>query len=170
MLKGNCRIPLVTTDHPALSSMIRVLQNLHPMLKSNEEHRKVFPEPPSIAFRRCNNLKDILVQLKLHSEGNGNCDSTGCSSCRMSRCQVCKCVCVVLKRLFPGLLITSIGLIFLFNFDLLNVVYLLEFSVCGLQYVGSTCTPFRVRFNNYKSCNRRFNWGASGVPFQQYIN
>ena len=37
-------------------------------------------------------------------------------------------------------------------------------SVCGLQYFGSTCTSFRVRFNNYKSCTRRFNGGASGVP------
>ena len=35
-------VPLVTTYHPALSSMMRVVQKLHPMLKSIEEHRKVF--------------------------------------------------------------------------------------------------------------------------------
>ena len=35
------RVPLVTTYHPALSYMIRVVQKLHPMLKFNEEHRKV---------------------------------------------------------------------------------------------------------------------------------
>ena len=28
-----------------------------------------------------------------------------------------------------------------FNCDSSNVVYLLECTVCGVQYVGSTCTP-----------------------------
>ena len=32
-----------------------------------------------------------------------------------------------------------------------NVVYLTNCKVCGLQYVGSTTTTFRLRFNNYKS-------------------
>ena len=44
-----------------------------------------------------------------------------------------------------------------------NVVYLLECTVCGVQYVGRTCTPFRLRFNNHKACSRKFNSGAS-VP------
>jgi len=64
------RVPLVTTYHPALSSIMRVVHNLHPMLKSTEEHKKVFPEPPFIAFR-CKSLKGILVLLKLYSESNG---------------------------------------------------------------------------------------------------
>ena len=50
-----------------------------------------------------------------------------------------------------------------FNCDSSNVVYLLECTVCGVQYVGSTCTPFSLRFNNYKACSRKFNLGAS-VP------
>ena len=32
-----------------------------------------------------------------------------------------------------------------------NVVYLITCKVCRLQYVGSTSTKFRLRFNNYKS-------------------
>ena len=44
-----------------------------------------------------------------------------------------------------------------FNCDSSNVVYLLECTVCTVQYVGSTCTPFRLRFNNYKACSRKFN-------------
>ena len=31
----------------------------------------MFPEPPLIAFRRCKNLKDILVRASLNNEGNG---------------------------------------------------------------------------------------------------
>ena len=48
-----------------------------------------------------------------------------------------------------------------FNCDSSDIVYLLECAVCGVQYVGSTCTPFRLRFNNYKACSRKFNSGAS---------
>ena len=44
------RVPLVTTYHPALSSMMKVVQKLHPILKSTVEHRKVFPEPPFFFF------------------------------------------------------------------------------------------------------------------------
>ena len=47
-----------------------------------------------------------------------------------------------------------------FNCDLSDVVYLLECTVSRLQYVtynmlesGNTCTPFRLRLNNYKSCS-----------------
>ena len=36
------------------------------------------------------------------------------------------------------------------------VVYLLRCKVCGKQYVGSTITKFRERFNNYKSQFRRY--------------
>ena len=32
-----------------------------------------------------------------------------------------------------------------------NVVYLITCKVCRLQYVGSTSTKFRLRFNNHKS-------------------
>ena len=83
----------ITTYHPALSSMMKVVQKLRPMLKSTEEHRKVFPEPPFIAFRRCRDLKDIVVRSKLYNVDNLDCDSKGCSPCRKSRCQVCKVMC-----------------------------------------------------------------------------
>ena len=36
-----------------------------------------------------------------------------------------------------------------------NVVYLITCKNCSLQYVGSTITKFRLRFNNHKSRIRR---------------
>ena len=157
------RVPLVTTYHPALSSIMGVAQRLHPMLVTSEEHRKVFPEPPFIAFRRCKNLKDILVRSKLYSGDSGAYDRRGCTPCDKSRCQVCKVMCNT--NIFKSHVTNKeYSINFSFNCDSSNVVYLLECNVCGVQYVGSTCTPFRTRFNNYKACNRKFNGGASGVP------
>ena len=36
------------------------------------------------------------------------------------------------------------------------VVYLVTCKKCQYQYVGSTSTKFRLRFNNYKSCHQRY--------------
>ena len=35
------------------------------MLAVTEEHKRVFPEQPFVAFRRASNLKDSLVRAKL---------------------------------------------------------------------------------------------------------
>ena len=99
----------------------------------------------------------------MYNVDNGVCGSKGCSPCRKSRCQVCKVMCSATT--FISLVTNKEYRInFSLNCDSSNVVYVLECSVCGVQYVGSTCTSFRVRFNNYKSCNRRFNGGALGLP------
>ena len=52
---------------------------------------------------------------------------------------------------------------FAFNCDLSNVVYLFDCVVFGFQYVRSTSTPFRHRFNNHKACFCKFN-SRSSVP------
>ena len=35
-------------------------------------------------------------------------------------------------------------------------VYLIEYEICGEQYIGSTKTMFRSKTNNYKSTQRKF--------------
>ena len=55
----------------------------------SDEHRKVFPAPPIIAFRRCKNLKDILVRARLSNRGQGGTHNKGCTGCGKARCQVC---------------------------------------------------------------------------------
>ena len=44
---------------------------------------------------------------------------------------------------------------FRFNCDSKYVIYLVSCTCCGVHYVGSTITKFRVRFNNRKSKIRR---------------
>ena len=161
------RVPLVATYHPALNSLGKVARRLHPMLTNSEEHGRVFPEPPLIAFRRCKNLKDILVRARLSNEGNGGTDKKGCSRCGKSRCQVCN-VMSNSEHFHSNIDSREYRINYSSNCDSSNVVYLLECTVCGVQYVGSTCTPFRLRFNNYKACSRKFNSGAS-VPQAEFF-
>ena len=48
---------------------------------------------------------------------------------------------------------------FEFNCNSSNVVYLLTCNVCKKQYVGSTTTKFRHRFNQYKSSLKLYEKG-----------
>ena len=67
-----------------------------------------------------------------------------------NRCQICTFLCV-------GRTVRSKtnGKEFRINYNLncnsKNVVYLITCKVCGIQYVGSTTTTFRSRFNNHRS-------------------
>ena len=135
------------------------------MLSNSEERREVFPEPPVTAFRRCKNLKDRLVRARLAT--NNNCDERGCTRCEKSRCQVCKSMSES-DSFHSHATSKEYKINFSFNCDSSGVVYLFDCVVCGGQYVDSTNTPFRLRFNNYKACYRKFRSGSS-VPQMDFF-
>ena len=56
----------------------------------------------------------------------------------------------------------------LFSRDRKRLIYLFSCRVCGIQYVGSRVDRFRLRWNNYKSCQR--NAADGGKPNQNYFH
>ena len=130
------------------------------MLSNSEEHEEVFPEPPVTAFRRYKSLKDIVVRARLTN--HNNCDTRGCARCEKSRCQVCESM-LDSDNFHSHVTKKEYKINFSFNCDSLNVVYLFDSVVCGFQYMGSTSTSFRLKFNNYKACYRGIRSGSS-VP------
>ena len=107
------------------------------MLTNSEEHRNVFPELPLIAFRRCKNLKDILVRARLSNKGNGGTDKKGCSRCGKSRCQVCN-VMSNSEHFHSNIDSREYRINYSFNCDSSNVVYF-------------TSAPNKESFSNFKS-------------------
>ena len=55
-----------------------------------------------------------------------------------------------------------------FNCDSKCLIYLFSYKVYGIQYVGSTVDRFRLRWNNYKICQR--NAADGGTPNQNYFH
>ena len=96
-----------------------------------------------------------MYRSKLHSEENGACNSRGCSPSDKSRCEISKVMCST-KQYMSHVTNKGFMVSFPFSCDSSNVVYLLQCSIYDLQYVGYTCTPFKLRFNSYKACNRKF--------------
>ena len=104
---------------------------------SFEDHSKVFPEPPVIAFRRCKNLEDIMVRVGFIVRVRGGTDKKGCLRCGKSRCQVCN-VMSNSDSFNSNVTNREYKINYSFNCDSSNVVYMLECCVWGVQYVGST--------------------------------
>ena len=105
---------------------------------------------PFMAFRRPKSLGDYLVHAKLRLSTRLQRNSKGTVLCDNRSCQDC-------KYLEPGERFYSYrtGKSYTINYQLdcnnSNVVYLLSCKVCHVQYVGSTTTKFRLRFDNHKA-------------------
>lgn len=149
------------TYHPAYAKLKNILNDIHLLLTPNKEHQKVFPRPPIVGFRRGKSLKDYLVRAKVPEIKPVECGSS--CRCNGKRCKVC----FYIKET-DSFQDKSGNKTFkikhTINCNSKYVVYLLQCKVCRKQYVGSAETSFRLRFNNYSSCNRRHNAGAKNVP------
>ena len=138
------KLTLNITYHPAYAKLKETLHHIHLLLAPNEEHRKVFPLPPIVGFKRGKSLKDFLVRAKLPKER-----VVGSRKCGGTKCEVCNFV--EESRTFSN---SSGDSSFDIKYDLhcnsKFVVYLLKCKTCHKQYVGSTKTKFRTRLNNYR--------------------
>ena len=105
-----------------------------------------------IGWRKPKSLKVHLVSAEIKCERPSDNKSAPCSR---SRCQICPFIEETktlqnkhkseILDIRKGILNSSTNL----------VVYLMECKSCSKQYVGSTITPFRNRFNNYKTGTRK---------------
>ena len=134
------------------------------MLDASEEHRRAFKEQPLVVFRRAPNLKDSFVRAKLPMSETGI--TKGCFKCGKSHCQVCSFISE--SSSFSGNVSgKQYSLSSSFNCESSGSVYLLGCKACGRQYVGSTFTSLRTRFNNYAkcplSCNQVSKFSAKAV-------
>ena len=120
-------------------------------------YKRVFGEKTIVSFRRSRNLKDELVRAKLKDE---RVISVGMKKCGKSRCKVCGFVEEV--RDFEGHE-NKFKINYPFDCDSEGVVYLISCTKCRKNYVGSTITSFRKRFNNHKSSLVRYGKGQRGI-------
>ena len=127
------------------------------LLTPNEEHRSVFSDVPIIGFKRGRSLQDMLVCAKLpeiHDQDGSSC------KCKGRRCGVCSYI-KETSTFSDRDLKNTYTIKNRLNCNSQNVVYLVQCKTCNMQYVGSTCTKFRLRFNNYSCCHGKFSTNKS---------
>ena len=146
----NNRIPFVVTYHPGLPNIGGILRELHPFLHYSERCKQAIKDVPMMAFRRPKSLQDYLVRAKLRPLDQNTSGNRGTLKCTSNRCDVCNYLAVG-DSFSSHVTGTSYPVNHRLDCNSRNVVYLISCKVCGLQYVGSTTTKFRLRFNNHKS-------------------
>ena len=62
------RFPLVITYNPSLRSISSIIQKHFKILSSSPQCNNIFQTTPLVAFRRTDNLSDILVRSKLRTD------------------------------------------------------------------------------------------------------
>ena len=141
---------MVVTYHPGLKNIDQIInRNLH-LLYMDQEVKKVFTPKPMVSFRSGRKLVSYLVRAKL-SPLERKVDSF---KCKGKGCQTCLNVNET-DSFASSLTKEEYKINHCFNCDKKCMIYLLTCKVCLRQYVGQTVDEFRLRWNNYKSNNRK---------------
>ena len=159
MTSGESKLVFNITYHPAFANIKDILNRIHLLLTPDKDHQNVFPHVPVVGFKRGKSLQDHLVRAKVSPP---ECEGLS-KPCGKKRCQVCKCI--KEADTFSNADNTEVYKIRTrtLDCDSSNIVYLVQCKTCNKQYVGSTVTPFRLRYNNYKSCCKKHSQNIS-VP------
>ena len=83
------RIPLVLTYGGSLPNIHNILSTRANMLQNSERLKQVFRQPPMVAYRRGDNLMDMLVHKKMNRIFSEN-KRKGMQRCGRKRCAICK--------------------------------------------------------------------------------
>ena len=115
-----------------------------------QEVKKLFTPKPMVSFRRARKLSSYLVRAKLYplkrKVGSFDCKGKGCQTC-LNVNETDSFASSVAKEEYK--------INHSFNCNEKYLIYLLTCKVCLKQYVGQTVDEFRLRWNNYKSNNRK---------------
>ena len=149
--KISSRIPFVITYHPALPSISNILNKAWRVMIKDEHMKKVFPEPPMVAYRQPKNssIRQMLIKSKLptrerkSADGMKKCNKPGCSTCPfVKEGKVVKSS----ANNFQVKIKTAV------NCETSNLVYIISCDkpACKfIQYVGETGKKLKERFSQH---------------------
>ena len=159
------RVPLVLTYSSSLPNIHQILRTRAHILQNSERLKTVFQQPPMVAYRRGDNLMDILVHRKTNKIINGT-KKNGMQRCDRKKCAMCPFV----KEM--DTLKTPDGELVTVNQEITcqtkNVIYMASCNRCDkVIYIGETGTTLYQRTMNHLSSIRNNRYGA---PLTKHFN
>ena len=148
--KSNTRTPLVVTYHPDLPPLAQIVNKHFSILQTNDKLKQVFPEPPLISYRRPKNLRDLIVRAKLPSDAPEETNVIGSHPCQSSRCKNCKNM-TQTNTFTSNTTKQTFKIRESITCTTINVIYLIECTFCGIQYVGETSKKIQDRMRGHRS-------------------
>ena len=154
--------PIITLPyHPSVVRVRNILLSNWKILQSQSQVASIFHSAPLFAYKRDNNLRDLLVRSKL---GKPRRDvPSGSTPCNLPKCRTCPFICSSTTVTGPK---TSMTIHKHFTCQTYNIVYVISCSKCEQLYIGETgrslSTRFKehlddIRFNRCKPVSLHFN-------------
>ena len=164
---NNDSLTLVLTYHTALNKVQEILKKAHRHTIRSPRLSAVLTSPPQIAFRNPKTLEDHLVRSKSKIR-DSNDEENRIYKCGNINCDICNIL--YLSNEFQSTVTERrYHISFKFDYNSINVIYLLTCKRCRKQYVGSTVAKFRLRFNQYKSNIKLYGEGKRGFKQEKLI-
>ena len=157
-------IPFITTCHPKVKELGKLIRDVLPFLYSDREVQKVFSPPPIVCYRSARKIKDCIVRSKLYLVEK----NVGCQRCGSSTCEVCKNINVT-DEFTSFTTKKSYKINHSFDSNEKCLIYRLSCKSCGKQDVGNTTDHFRSRWNNYNSDVRKAESGNLEDVKQKFL-
>jgi hypothetical protein len=153
----NLRVPFVLTFHPRLRQLGTALRKHFHLLQMNDRLKKAFQEPPMLAFRRQQNLRDVLV----HTESKGEDmvqDKNKVSKCHAPRCKCCQHVTESEEFEINGKkhTVRTGG-----DCKSENIIYGIQCKKCHNWYIGESGLKLHNRVNGHRASIKRLQKGET---------
>ena len=150
-------VPFVLTFHPRLRQLGSKLQKHFHLLQTSDRLKKAFPEAPMVAFRRQQNLKDLLV----HTASKG--DENEPEQDTVRRCHAPRCKCCQHVQESNDFEINGKKHQVRRGGDCKsdNLIYGIRCRKCQTWYIGESSLKLRDRVNGHRASIKRIQKGET---------
>ena len=128
----------------------------------SREAKAVFSPDPMVSFTSTRRINSYLVRAKLYLLER----CVGSRQCKKRRCEICTNVTetYTVSSIFTGEMFQITPEL---NYNDMCLICFLKCKFCNKQYVEETMDAFRLRWNNYKGNDRKFQRNESCM--QQHL-
>ena len=154
------KVTFVIPFDPRLPQISKIIQNQFALMKQDPLCAKIFEKGVQVAYRRHNNIRDILCRATLATIKNrtSNREQRGWKKCPRNPCLTCD-----YSKNMSQFTVTATGEKITIRQNITctdkNVIYCIQCTKCHMQYVGKTTSKFKDRatahrfsVDNQKSC------------------
>ena len=164
--KKNDRVILTLEYSPQLPSVSGIIKSAWRVMTQDPHMKKVFPEPPMLAWKRPKSLRDNLVKTKVPEQSRLSRSLHGMKKCNKSRCNTCPYVRV--GKEIKSVNTDKVAVINTSCFcDTSGLVYYIKClkQGCNQEYIGQTGRKLSVRFGEHLGYVRNKTDDPTGIHF-----
>ena len=142
----------VSEWHPSLSKLPTILKKHYHLLQSDQNLSKVFPDPPSVAFRRPKSIRNHLIRGDILPTKKELTCTMPCGK----NCKICKCLSSETEITNPKVKKTIQRIKDFGTCDSRNLIYAVRCKKCNVLYVGHTGERLKDRMSKHRyDCRKR---------------